>query len=64
MQKFEWDENKDRMNQKKHDLSFESAAWVFDDKNRLVFPDKEHSWTEERWITIGMAKSVLFRACW
>ena len=52
MQKFEWDPEKDRINKKKHDVSFESAAWDFDDENRLIFPDIEHSWTEERWVTI------------
>ena len=30
-QYFEWDEAKNRKNQKKHDVSFETASLVFDD---------------------------------
>ncbi|WP_147508942.1 BrnT family toxin, partial [Acinetobacter baumannii] len=28
---FEWDESKNRKNQKKHDISFETASLVFED---------------------------------
>ncbi|MFW1916190.1 BrnA antitoxin family protein [Acinetobacter sp. ULE_I064] len=31
-QYFEWDEAKNRKNQKKHDVSFETASLVFDDQ--------------------------------
>ena len=29
--KFEWDENKNTINKEKHKISFETAAYVFDD---------------------------------
>jgi uncharacterized DUF497 family protein len=34
-QYFEWDEAKNRKNQKKHDVSFETASLVFDDPLRI-----------------------------
>ena len=33
--KFEWDENKNERNKKKHNVSFEEASSIFDDKNSL-----------------------------
>ena len=44
--KFEWDENKNETNKKKHSISFEEASSVFYDKEALVIPDPDHS--EER----------------
>lgn len=44
--KFEWDEDKERINRQKHGISFKTAALVFED--------------EDRYITIGMAGEVLF----
>ena len=29
--KFEWDENKNFINKQKHKISFETAAYIFDD---------------------------------
>ena len=57
---FEWDENKNRININKHGLSFKTAAKVFLDKNRKNYYDFEHSINEDRWITIGKVKNVLF----
>jgi uncharacterized DUF497 family protein len=39
-QYFEWDEAKNRKNQKKHDVSFETASLVFDDptQSRIDIP--------------------------
>jgi uncharacterized protein len=51
--KFEWDEKKNRLNIKKHGLSFEEAAYVFSDTDAISIIDTEHSENEERWITIG-----------
>ncbi|MDX1959229.1 MAG: BrnT family toxin [Leptospiraceae bacterium] len=53
---FEWDENKNIANQKKHGISFEEAAYVFSDKENISIPDLEHSQNEDRWITIGTIK--------
>lgn len=56
----EWDDEKAALNLKKHGISFETAAEVFQDENRLEFYDVEHSETEERYITIGRVNAVLF----
>ena len=53
MYKFEWDEEKNRINQQKHDVSFETASTVFDDENAVYLPDEEHSVTELRFHVIG-----------
>ena len=47
---FEWDENKNQINQKKHNVSFEEAETVFYDEEALVIDDPEHSEEEERFI--------------
>ena len=58
--RFQWDENKNRANKKKHGLSFEQALEVFDDEYRLEEYDELHSDDEIRWQTIGMAHDILF----
>lgn len=39
-QYFEWDEAKNRKNQKKHDISFETASLVFEDPLRISIQDR------------------------
>jgi len=34
---FEWDDDKNRINQKKHRISFKTAQYAFSDPNRLIF---------------------------
>jgi hypothetical protein len=61
---FIWDENKNRINLKKHGISFQEARSVFGDENAIVSVDDEHSWYEERLIIIGMNKqSKLLFVC-
>ena len=61
---FEWDENKNRINQSKHKISFEEAQTVFYDERALVIDDPEHSQEEERFIILGMsAKANLLVVC-
>jgi uncharacterized protein len=50
--RFEWDENKNRQNLRKHDIRFETAVLVFDDPYSLTQRD-ELCDEEERWITLG-----------
>lgn len=57
---FEWDETKAEINKRKHGISFETAAKVFLDDDRLEIYDEIHSLNEERFITIGRAGDVLF----
>lgn len=50
---FEYDEEKNRINIQKHGLSFETAARVFFDYDRLELYDEIHSTDEDRYNTIG-----------
>ena len=39
----EWDDNKNQINIRKHGISFETAALVFADEERIEYFDKLHS---------------------
>ena len=52
---FEWDEKKNRENQKKHGISFERAQFAFADPNRVVSEDVDHSTEEPRYHCMGIA---------
>jgi uncharacterized DUF497 family protein len=54
---FTWDERKNRVNQRKHGISFETAIWVFDDPFQASWQDREVE-GEARWQTIGMVQGV------
>lgn len=56
--RFEWDENKNEINKKKHKISFEEAKTVFYDEEALVIDDPEHSQEEERFIILGLSKKA------
>lgn len=56
---FEWDENKARKNLKTHGISFETAALVFNDDQRIEYFDEIHSEKEDRYITIGFVGEIL-----
>ena len=43
---FEWDEEKNATNKRKHKISFETAIHVFDDPNYIEMYDFEHSLEE------------------
>lgn len=58
--RFEWDEEKDRLNQEKHGISFETAAYVFQDEHYIEMYDFEHSVDEDRYIAIGRVGELLF----
>lgn len=51
--KFEWDSKKEQINIKKHQVSFEQAAYVFSDQYALSLFDEDHSKDEDRWIMLG-----------
>lgn len=50
---FEWDENKNKINLKKHGVGFTVAKKAFFDKKRLLVVDEKHSIKEERRFCIG-----------
>ena len=58
MIEFEWDENKNEINKKKHKISFEEAKTVFYDEEALLIDDPEHSWEKERFIILGLSKKA------
>lgn len=49
--RWDWDHEKNRINKRKHGLSFETAQLVFEDPLLLLLPDS--GTTEERWLAIG-----------
>src|SRR5271165_5715301 len=51
--RYEWDERKNRENQRKHGVSFEVAVLVFEDENRLIRLDRVDEYGEQRWHAIG-----------
>lgn len=52
---FEWDPGKAATNQRRHGISFERAAMVFQDPEARSLYDRAHSVADEhRWITLGM----------
>jgi uncharacterized DUF497 family protein len=57
--RFEWDSDKDTINQKKHGgIAFRSAARVFDDP-RVVFRMDRIVDGEQRWHAIGAAEEAV-----
>lgn len=56
---FEWDDEKAQGNLKKHGVSFEEAATIFNDPRIATISDPDHSEDEERYVSIGM--SVIMR---
>ena len=59
---FEWDDNKDAENFRKHGIRFKTAAKVFQDENKLIRYDEEHL-SEERYDILGKVGKVLFVVC-
>jgi uncharacterized protein len=53
--KFEWNPEKAVRNFRKHAVTFDEAATVFDDPRRLQTFDLEHSDDEDREIVIGFS---------
>ncbi len=56
--RIEWDEKKNRANQRKHGVSFELAQEVFDDPLALSKPEQVVG-GEERWHTLGLVEEVV-----
>ena len=54
---FTWDERKNRVNKRKHGISFETAIAVFDDPFHVSRQDREEE-GEARWQTIAMVRGV------
>jgi len=61
MYTFDWDENKNKINRKKHGIDFAEASTVFYDDRAVLFDDPEHSENEDRFLLLGMSTSA--RVC-
>ncbi len=57
---FEWDDAKNDKNIKNHGISFDMAAQVFYDPQRVELYDAKHSIKEDRYIVIGMVNKILY----
>lgn len=51
--RFEWDEDKDAANQRKHKVSFSLGQEAFFDTRRVIARDLKHSGSEERYFCMG-----------
>lgn len=56
--KFAWDETKNNINRRKHQVSFETAQLVFDDPLQVSKQDRIED-GEQRWQTIGLVHGVV-----
>lgn len=55
---FQWDEQKNKINQQKHGISFEEAESVFFDDYAVQFWDEDHSQEEERFLLLGISSKM------
>jgi uncharacterized DUF497 family protein len=53
---FEWDAKKATRNIKDHGVTFKEAATVFGDPLAFTFGDPDHSFDEQRFVTIGVSE--------
>jgi uncharacterized protein len=56
--RFEWDEEKNRENIRKHELDF-ADAWEIFDAPMLANLDTREDYGEDRWIGIGFLKNFV-----
>jgi uncharacterized DUF497 family protein len=50
---FEWDRRKAERNLRKHGVSFDEAVTLFADPFELMVDDPDHSFDEERFVSVG-----------
>jgi uncharacterized protein len=50
---FQWDDEKNKINIKKHGISFDEAKTVFYDEYAIQFFDPDHSEDEGRFLLLG-----------
>ena len=56
----EWDDKKNQLNIRKHGISFETAALVFADEERIEYYDRLHSLDEDRYVILGCVQGILY----
>lgn len=55
---FEWDDNKNRINIRKHGIDFADVIDIFRHPMLTLLDDRE-DYGEERWIALGWIKAVI-----
>lgn len=55
---FEWDDKKNKVNFRKHGVSFEEAKTVFHDPYARLIHDPDHSEAEDRFVLLGMSEKL------
>ncbi|MGH9428267.1 MAG: BrnT family toxin [Terriglobia bacterium] len=53
--RFKWDDEKEKINIRKHGISFDEARKVFYDEKAIQFFDPDHSEEEDRFILLGIS---------
>ena len=53
--RYEWDERKNRSNQRKHGVAFDEARTSFLDENARLVVDPDRSDDEDRFILVGLS---------
>jgi len=56
--RFEWDEAKNLLNQRKHGIGFDEASRVFDDPLYITAPERVED-GEQRWQTLGLVNGLM-----
>lgn len=54
--RYEWDEKKNRLNQKKHGVSFQMAALALEGQDCLMRQDRIDETGEQRWHALGATR--------
>jgi len=58
MLQFDWDDRKNRANEKKHGVDFETAQLVFEDPFCVTFVERVID-AEQRWHAIGAVENLI-----
>jgi uncharacterized protein len=61
---FKWDSEKAISNLARHGVSFEEASTVFGDPLAGTILDLEHSYDEDRWVTMGFSRERRLLMVW
>jgi uncharacterized DUF497 family protein len=56
--RFDWDRNKNKVNERKHGISFKEAHTVFYDERAIEFHDPDHSRDEDRFLMLGTSSRL------
>lgn len=52
---YEWDDQKNKRNRQKHNVSFEEAIHIFKDETAILLHDPDHSKNEERFLLLEIS---------